>query len=262
MSVSRSPARAIADVTDGRILATVEIAASPERVFHCLTDPAELVAWWGSEDLYRAETCESDLRVGGTWTVRGRMRDGAPYTVRGEYLEIDPPRRLVQTWTYDWDAAQRTTVAYQLEPIDGGTRVTVHHTGFAGHPADCRDHSDGWELVLGWLRDYAERRHYFHCRLVPPRADFAQTLTAEEGAVMAEHVAYWTRHVEAGRAVVVGPVADPAGGWGVAIACVSDPAELETLQREDPAIRSGRGFRYETLPMPAAIMRGHGEIKR
>ena len=49
---------------------------------------------------------------------------------------------------------------------------------------------------------------------------------------------------------------------GVAIACVSDPAELETLQREDPAIRSGRGFRYETLPMPAAIMRGHGEIKR
>jgi uncharacterized protein YndB with AHSA1/START domain len=255
MSISKSPARAIADVTEGLILATVDIAAPVEKVFRCLTDPVELVAWWGSEDLYRAESCESDFRVGGLWTVRGRMRDGKPYAVRGEYLLIEPPSRLVQTWAYDWDAAQQTTVAYQLEAIEGGTRVIVRHSGFRDHASDCRSHSDGWQLVLTWLREYAERRFYYHCRLIPPRPDFPQTMSDDERTMMTEHAAYWSRHLETGSAIVFGPVADPAGVWGVVIACVAGLTELETLQRNDPAIRSERGFRYETLPMMSAVTR-------
>ncbi len=44
MSIKNS-ARAIADAGSGMILATVEIAASPERVFHALTTPDEIVHW-------------------------------------------------------------------------------------------------------------------------------------------------------------------------------------------------------------------------
>jgi uncharacterized protein YndB with AHSA1/START domain len=40
-------ARAIADLDRSTSLAQVEIAAPPERVFTALTDPAEVVRWWG-----------------------------------------------------------------------------------------------------------------------------------------------------------------------------------------------------------------------
>jgi uncharacterized protein YndB with AHSA1/START domain len=258
VSVSRSPARAIADVTEGVILATVDIAAPIERVFRGISDPTELVTWWGSPDTYQTEAWDSDFRVGGKWEARGRGREGRPYAVRGEFLVIDPPHRLVQTWSYDWDAAQTTTVSYQLEAIEGGTRLTVRHSGFGAHHADCRSHGEGWQMVLGWLRAHVETARYFHCRLLPPRPDFARTMSDEERAIMNEHVAYWTKHARQGTALVFGPVADPAGVWGVAVLRVYDTSEVEYLQRNDPVIRADRGFRYETLPMVQAIV---GELK-
>lgn len=42
-----SSARALADLEAGRLFATVDIAAPAERVFRALTDPAELLQWWG-----------------------------------------------------------------------------------------------------------------------------------------------------------------------------------------------------------------------
>ena len=55
MSSQRS-ARALADVNGGIILAEVEIAAPPERVFRALTQSDEIVRWWGSPDAYRTES--------------------------------------------------------------------------------------------------------------------------------------------------------------------------------------------------------------
>ena len=63
-TLSRQPARSVADLTAGVILATVEIRAPIERVFRALTDPNELVRWWGSADTYRTEEWTADLRVG------------------------------------------------------------------------------------------------------------------------------------------------------------------------------------------------------
>ena len=154
MSISKSPARAVADLSAGSVVATVEIAAPPERVFAALTDPGQVVEWWGSDDTYRTEHWSADVRVGGRWLGRGRGRDGQPYSVGGEFLEVDPPRRLVQTWNYDWEGGQSTRLAYTLEPIAGGTRLTVHHTGFGERRDSCRSHGAGWEMVLGWLHDH------------------------------------------------------------------------------------------------------------
>jgi uncharacterized protein YndB with AHSA1/START domain len=157
MSVSRSPARAVVDLSAGVVVATVEIAAPPERVFRSLTDPTEVVAWWGSDDTYRTEEWSAEVRVGGRWLARGHGADGRPYSVGGEFLEVDPPRKLVQTWNYDWEGGHSTLLAYTLEPIDGGTRVTVHHSGFGDRRESCRSHGEGWERVLGWLRAHAEK---------------------------------------------------------------------------------------------------------
>lgn len=149
-------ARAVADLTGGSILASVEIAAPPDRVFRALAS-AELTEWWGSADTYRTTKWVGELRVGGAWRTEGVSADGTAFSVGGEFLEVDPPRKLVQTWHAAWDGGERTVITYLLDPIDGGTRLTLRHEGFGERKQSCEDHARGWERVLGWLARHAER---------------------------------------------------------------------------------------------------------
>lgn len=257
MTSLSSQARSIADIAQGTILARIDIAVPPERVFRALTTE-ELTKWWGSAELYRTTAFSIELRPGGTWRTDGVGADGVPFHVGGRVLEVEAPRKLVQTWEPSWEPdAPPTTITYLLDPIATGTRVTVRHTGFGARTAACESHANGWERVLGWLAGHVappppERRFYL-CRLLPPRPSFMQDLTAEERAVMLEHGGYWRGKLAEGSVVAFGPVADPAGGWGVGIIAVRDEAELQKFQNEDPAIKSKIGLRYEALPMLAAV---------
>jgi uncharacterized protein YndB with AHSA1/START domain len=259
-----SAARAIADLSGGTILATVEIAVPPERVFRALTTD-EVTAWWGSADTYRTTAWQADLRVGGRWRAAGRGSDGQPFAVEGQYLEIDPPRKLVHTWEAPWDGGNVTTVSYRLDPIEGGTRVTLRHDGFAGRPESCAGHTEGWQRVLGWLKQHVagstaatapgDARRFFLCKLIGPRPTFPADMTAAESEAMQRHVAYWQGLLGRGIAVVFGPVADPAGVWGLGVIGVKDEAEAETIRSQDPTVLSGLGFRLETYPMLQAVVR-------
>lgn len=144
-------------ITDGDIvLATVDVPAPPERVFTALmTDECE--RWWGKPDVYTTEAWRADLRPGGAWSLITRLPDGTGLPASGEFLELVRPTRVVQTRRYDWDhptlGRRATRVTTLLDPIDGGTRVTVRHEGFAvRQPAF--EHAGGWERLLDWLRDY------------------------------------------------------------------------------------------------------------
>lgn len=256
-----SAARAVADVNGGTILATVDIAAPAERVFRALTTPEEIVRWWGSDTMYRTKEWTQDLRVGGRWRATGLGSDGVPFSVEGEFLEIDPPRALVQSWKPDWDGGHVTRITYRLDAIAGGTRVTVRHEGFADRRESCEYHAQGWTSVLDWLANYSAPAapggdaRYFLCRLLPPRPSFPFDMNDAERAVMQEHVVYWTGKMEAGSAVVFGPVADPKGPWGLGVIRAKDEAEVREFEAGDPAIRSNLGFRYEVLPMLQAVTR-------
>lgn len=258
MSVKTSKARAIADVETGTLLAVVEIAAPPERIFRALTS-REIVEWWGAEGLYRTTEWKGDVRVGGRWRTDGVGADGAPFSVEGEYLEIDPPRTLVHTWQPTWAPGPPTTVRYSLEATADGTRLTLRHHGFTS-PDLCRGHSNGWMRVLDWLGAFTGLRPpgasaYFLVRLVPPRPTFMQTMTTRERDVMQEHVGYWAKLLSDGIAVAFGPVADPKGGWGAGIVELENPGAIDALLANDPAKRSEIGFQYEILPMVRAIVR-------
>jgi uncharacterized protein YndB with AHSA1/START domain len=144
-------ARAIADVTEGMLLATIDIAVPAERVFRAITSE-ELALWWGSPDLYRVTKWTGDVRVGGAWRSEGADKDGKAFSVHGEFIEVDPPRKLVQTWQYDWDTANSiTTITWRLTTIDGGTRLVIRHEGFGEAHDACAGHANGWERVLTWL---------------------------------------------------------------------------------------------------------------
>ncbi len=92
------------------------------------------------------------------------------------------------------------------------------------------------------------------CRLLPPRPTFPGDMTPSEAGLMQEHAAYWQKLADRGVALVVGPVLDPAGAWGLAIVDVNDATDAAALTDDDPVIRSS-GFRYEIHPIPQAILR-------
>jgi uncharacterized protein YndB with AHSA1/START domain/uncharacterized protein YciI len=254
----KTGARAVADVDQGRILASVEIASPAERVFQALTTSSDITSWWGSPEEYRTTAYEADVRPGGHWRADGVGADGHAFFVEGEFREVNPPHRLVQTWKAPWDGSNETTITYRLEPIEGGTRLTLRHEGFADRVESCRGHALGWERVLGWLGKYlkpAENQRYYMCRLLAPRPTFAADMNAEEASIMRAHSAYWRKLLEDGVAIVFGPVADPQGAWGLGVVRAPSPEDLQVLSAGDPAIQSGRGFRYEVLPMIQAVTR-------
>jgi uncharacterized protein YciI len=76
-------------------------------------------------------------------------------------------------------------------------------------------------------------------RLLPPRADFAQTMTPAEQEAMALHQDYWQQLLSGGRVVVYGPVADPEGVWGLGVVRAESQEEVVLLAQNDPVIAAG-----------------------
>jgi uncharacterized protein YciI len=79
----------------------------------------------------------------------------------------------------------------------------------------------------------------FLFRLIPPRADFAQTMTGDEQSAMAGHMEYWQRLLREGKVVVYGPVADPEGVWGLGVLRGADRAAVLAIGERDPSVTAG-----------------------
>jgi uncharacterized protein YndB with AHSA1/START domain len=151
------------------ITGEIFIAAPPARVFEAITDPSQMPQWWGQHGIHRIISWKADLRPGGKWCGTGAHADGSPFTIEGEYLEVDPPRLLVQTWSPSWHGPLQTVLRWELEPqaVHGlhpggprkagtGTLLKIRQEGFAGGP-HLVGHRDGWTRVLAWLQGFLER---------------------------------------------------------------------------------------------------------
>ncbi|HEY7233272.1 MAG TPA: SRPBCC domain-containing protein [Gemmatimonadaceae bacterium] len=140
-----------------RIVEQIEIAAPAARIFEALTEPAQLLAWWGDRSSFPSTHWELDPRVGGKWLSRWRGTDGSTFALGGEILALDPPRLLSYSW---WDerypGLPPTTVRYELTPAPTGTLVTMTHDGFDDVRADFDDYNGGWSTVMRKLRAHAE----------------------------------------------------------------------------------------------------------
>jgi uncharacterized protein YndB with AHSA1/START domain len=136
------------------IVSEITIEASPERVFDALTNPQERIAWWGGGNaMFKTEAMDSDLRVGGKWEMRG-MTGERPFSVSGEYREVDRPRALAFTWSPSWSPdAAGSLVRFELVDQNGATLVRITHSGLTAEAA--KAHA-GWANILGWLKAHAE----------------------------------------------------------------------------------------------------------
>lgn len=96
----------------------------------------------------------------------------------------------------------------------------------------------------------------FFCKLLGPRADFAQSMTDAERQLMGQHAVYWRRGIEQGHVTGFGLVADPRGAFGIGVVEFGSEADVRAFTDGDPTIRSGQGFVFEVAPMPMGFVRG------
>ncbi len=129
-----------------------EFQAPPELVFRAWTE-SEMISQWLSPADFVSTFVDFDVRVGGRLRAGIRSSDGDVYIMTGNFVEIDPPHRLVFTHTWEeelhaaHDPATITTITITLRPTERGTEMTFVQSGFV-KPDSSQSHSEGWSEAL------------------------------------------------------------------------------------------------------------------
>jgi uncharacterized protein YndB with AHSA1/START domain len=122
------------------------VAASPETIFGYFTDPAKMVQWMGTE-------ATLDPRPGGVC----RVNPTGHAAMSGEYVEVEPPHRIVFTWGWETQLfstpPQSTLVEVSLIPDGEHTVVRLKHRRL--RPGAVAFHRAGWEHYLPRLASVA-----------------------------------------------------------------------------------------------------------
>lgn len=129
----------------------IYIKTSPERLWEAITDPEMRSKY------------NFGARVASDWTPGSRYElsagDGAVALAEGENLEVDPPRRLVQSanflWSDDVKNEGTSRITWEIEPIgDDSCRLTLTHDQLRDGAND--EVYGGWPMILSGLKTLLE----------------------------------------------------------------------------------------------------------
>jgi uncharacterized protein YndB with AHSA1/START domain len=128
----------------------IYIKTTPERLWEAITDPEQRRRY------------SFGTRVRSDWTpgsrYEARVPDGSFALVEGENLEVDPPRRLVQTMTALWSDEVKqegpSRVTWEIEPVGDSCRLTVIHDELREGAHD--ELYGGWPMILSGLKTLLE----------------------------------------------------------------------------------------------------------
>ncbi|HEY1660360.1 MAG TPA: SRPBCC domain-containing protein [Candidatus Sulfotelmatobacter sp.] len=143
------------------VIAEIEIAATPDRVFQAIVDREQALQWAGGE-AFEVTHWELEPRVGGKWRLVSRERQGKgagqTFDHHGEVVQINPPHLLEYTWLANWhpDPNHRTTVRWELTTTKTGTILKVTHSGLA--PLNvAKDYAQGWPGLVEQIKNFVEK---------------------------------------------------------------------------------------------------------
>jgi uncharacterized protein YndB with AHSA1/START domain len=137
------------DGSAGMAVFEIYIKTTPERLWEAITD-SEMRAKYS----FGVGT-ESD------WTTGSDYRSGVPGVIdiaEGENIEVDPPHRLVQSFTALWSdevkAAGASRVTWEIRPVGDSCQLTVIHDQL---PIDANPELyGGWPMILSGLKTLLE----------------------------------------------------------------------------------------------------------
>ncbi|WP_371494273.1 metalloregulator ArsR/SmtB family transcription factor [Kitasatospora sp. NBC_00374] len=128
----------------------IYIRTTPERLWEAITDP-EIRARYNF-----------GVGVSSDWTPGSRFEMGSPRADgpigEGVNLEVDPPRRLVQSmvalWSDEVKSEGTSRVTWEIEPVGDSCRLTVTHDELREGAND--ELYGGWPMILSGLKTWLE----------------------------------------------------------------------------------------------------------
>lgn len=145
--------------TQNEIKRVVELPVSVERAWQAIATPAGMSGWF-------SESVEFDQKAGAVikfkWDEYG--------TKLGRVERIEAPHRFAFRWyagehetSTEMNASNSTVVEMELTPVEGGTRLTVTESGFAGlapelQSAEYAENSSGWDVELRELVEHLSEK--------------------------------------------------------------------------------------------------------
>jgi uncharacterized protein YndB with AHSA1/START domain len=93
---------------------------------------------------------ETDLRVGGRYTLAFHTDDGEQHQVSGVYREVKPDEKLQFTWAWHTMPERESLVTVLIKPDGDGSILTLVHEQFFDEAARDR-HERGWSGTLDKL---------------------------------------------------------------------------------------------------------------
>lgn len=116
---------------------------SPEKVWRAWTDPQALVQWFGPDPAGVVSIADVDLRVGGRYHIQFGVPGQETHDVSGNYLEVEPHRRLVFDWCWKSTPERVSLVSLAFKPSGAGTELVFVHERFFDQAAR-EGHNQGW----------------------------------------------------------------------------------------------------------------------
>ncbi|MUK87821.1 SRPBCC domain-containing protein [Ornithinibacillus sp. L9] len=144
-----------------------EFNVKPERVFDAWLNPLMMKKWFFTLEGTN-KVAHNDPKVGGTWEIVDH-RDGMDYRAVGEYLEIDPPKKLVFTFKMPQFSELKDTITVELKEISTGCEMIftqlIHvakeenwtKADMEKALGEYKDESEhGWNLMFMGLKELVE----------------------------------------------------------------------------------------------------------
>ena len=129
------------------------IAAPAQALFEAWLDPESIAAWMRPFDTART-VAQTEPVLGGSYRIDMHQPDGTVVEHIGKYVQIDPPRRLVFTWTSPATQHKGSLVTIDFIESDGATEVSLTHEQLPEFMAQA--HVGGWTSALEKLAARAE----------------------------------------------------------------------------------------------------------
>lgn len=115
-----------------------------EKVWRALTDPAAISTW--------LMPCDFCPQIGHRFTIRGNATGSWRGWTQCRVLALEPFKRMEWQWE-STDIEEPTRVSFELESVDGGTRLTLRHSGLSTN-ADIESLTQGWPEKLRQLGEW------------------------------------------------------------------------------------------------------------
>jgi uncharacterized protein YndB with AHSA1/START domain len=131
--------------------------AARERVFAAWTNP-EIAARLFSPNENKATDIRMDVTTGGAYTITMIVPDGERFVVRGTYLEVIVPERLVMSWRWEEDDPADeydSLLTLEFHERSNGTELVLTHEKLANVASRDR-HEEGWTEMIDHLASVLE----------------------------------------------------------------------------------------------------------